>query len=81
MRRGGWLLLTGMILGAAPAGRAALGGESLLVDAAVPGAVTLVGTRGAAPVVVSAEDWAGVRRAAGDLQADVERVTGRRPLL
>ncbi len=35
----------------------------------------------AAPLRVSANDWPGVRRAAGDLQADIERVTGRKPAL
>ncbi len=32
-----------------------------------------------APICVDAADWPGVVRAAGDLQADIERVTGRRP--
>ena len=81
MKRCNCLVLLGLILGAAPEGRAALGDESLLVDAAVPGAVALAGAKGTASVVVSADDWAGVRRAAGDLQADVARVTGRKPLL
>jgi len=81
MNRRGWLLLIGLSLCHAPAAEAALGGESLLADAAVPGAMTLVGGKGAAPIFVSAEDWPGVRRAAGDLQADVERVTGQKPVL
>ena len=35
----------------------------------------------AAPIVVSGDDFPGVVRAAGDLQADIERVTGVRPEL
>ncbi|MBX3739223.1 MAG: glycosyl hydrolase 115 family protein [Candidatus Didemnitutus sp.] len=34
-----------------------------------------------APLFVDATDWSGVRRAAGDLRADLERVTGRAPML
>lgn len=34
-----------------------------------------------APLFVSADDWPGVRRAAGDLRADLERVTGGAPVL
>src|SRR4051812_44372625 len=33
----------------------------------------------AAPIFVSESDWPGVHRAAQDLQADIERVTGVRP--
>lgn len=39
------------------------------------------GRGNAATVVVSPDDWKGVRRAAGDLCADVERVAGVRPAL
>ncbi|MFE9783402.1 glycosyl hydrolase 115 family protein [Streptomyces sp. NPDC005775] len=35
----------------------------------------------AAPILVSDQDWAGVVRVAGDLQSDIERVTGVRPTL
>lgn len=41
----------------------------------------LVQHRAAAPLAVSANDWPGVQRAAGDLQADIERVTGIKPLV
>jgi hypothetical protein len=41
----------------------------------------LVASRSAAPIVVSAGDYPGVVRAAGDLQADIKRVTGVRPLV
>jgi hypothetical protein len=43
------------------------------------GALALVAEGVAAPVVVDGDDHPGVRRAAGDLAADVERVTGRKP--
>ncbi|MEU1126604.1 glycosyl hydrolase 115 family protein [Streptomyces sp. NPDC005899] len=46
-----------------------------------PGAFPLVRAGRAAPVVVSDDDHAGVVRVAGDLQADIERVTGVRPAL
>ena len=35
----------------------------------------------AATIVVSDSDWAGVRRAANDLQTDIRRVSGARPRL
>ncbi|HEV2782526.1 MAG TPA: glycosyl hydrolase 115 family protein [Actinophytocola sp.] len=44
-----------------------------------PGGFPLVARGSAAPVVVSADDHPGVLRVVGDLQADIERVTGMRP--
>ncbi|MFI7633028.1 glycosyl hydrolase 115 family protein [Nonomuraea sp. NPDC049400] len=44
-----------------------------------PGRFPLVAAGRAAPIVVSASDHAGVVRVAGDLQADIERVTSVRP--
>ncbi|HVS72265.1 MAG TPA: glycosyl hydrolase 115 family protein [Phycisphaerae bacterium] len=41
----------------------------------------LVANGKAATLIVDAQDWPGVVRAAGDLQADVKRVTGRDALL
>lgn len=35
--------------------------------------------KGAAPIVVSKQDWEGVRRVAADLVLDIERVTGQKP--
>jgi len=55
----------------------ALPSEVWASEKASPGAMALVG----APLIVAAEDWPGVRRAAVDLQADFEHVTGRKPLL
>ncbi|WP_328539832.1 glycosyl hydrolase 115 family protein [Streptomyces sp. NBC_00344] len=45
----------------------------------VPNGFPLVRAGKAVPIVVSAGDHAGVVRVAGDLQADIERVTGARP--
>src|ERR1035437_16529 len=42
-------------------------------------AFTLVRSRSAAPIAVSGHDYPGVVRAAGDLQTDIERVTGAHP--
>ncbi len=60
---------------------ASLGDESLLTDAAAPGALTLARNGAATPLAVSANDWPGVQRAAYDLQADIERVAGVKPAL
>ncbi|MFI6344627.1 glycosyl hydrolase 115 family protein [Streptomyces sp. NPDC050560] len=46
-----------------------------------PGSFPLVARRRAAPLLVSADDHPGVRRAAADLRADIERVTGIEPAL
>ncbi|UVS78855.1 glycosyl hydrolase 115 family protein [Actinokineospora sp. UTMC 2448] len=46
-----------------------------------PGRFPLVADGRAAPILVDDADFAGVRRAAGDLRADVERVTGIAPAL
>ncbi|NUR87716.1 MAG: glycosyl hydrolase, partial [Nonomuraea sp.] len=46
-----------------------------------PGRFPLVAAGRAAPIVVSGKDHEGVVRVAGDLQADVERVTGVRPVV
>jgi hypothetical protein len=42
-------------------------------------AFALVASRSAAPIAVSGHDYPGVVRAAGDLQADIKRVTGVQP--
>lgn len=72
---------------AAPAAAVAqLGGGGGLADPAGyittssrGAAFTLVARGSAAPIVVSADDYPGVVRAVGDLQADIERVTGVKP--
>ncbi len=65
---------------AAVSGRAALGDASLVGGARSPGAVALVAGTVAAPIYSAENDWAGVLRAGRDLQADLERVTGRKPV-
>jgi len=62
------------------AARAALGDPSMLGRGA-PGDVALARAGATAPLYVAADDWPGVRRAAGDLAADFERVTGMKPEL
>ncbi len=72
--------LAGIALAAgAVSTRAALGEPSLRADAADGGAVVLAQAGVVAPLIASSDDWPGVRRAAGDLQADLERVTGHKP--
>jgi hypothetical protein len=53
----------------------------LVTDPSAPGALALVKDGAAAPILADGADWWGVLRAAGDLQADLERVTGVRPVL
>ena len=62
----------------ASSARAALGDRPLLGRGA-PDELVLVKDGAAAPVHVAAGDWPGVQRAARDLQADLERVTGVKP--
>ena len=54
--------------------------QSILVEpSAAPDAFALVTRQQAAPLWFDANDHKGVIRAIGDLQSDIERVTGRRP--
>ena len=46
-----------------------------------PGSFQLVRDKNAAPLYLEGTDYAGVLRAGGDLQADIERVTGIKPAL
>jgi hypothetical protein len=57
----------------------ALGGPSYVGTSSRPGAFALVENGSAAAIRVDAADWPGVQRAAHDLQADVNRVTGLTP--
>ncbi len=61
--------------------RAALGDPSILSEPGAPGAFPLVQAGRAAELRVDERDWPGVRRAAADLQADIERVSGIKPAL
>ena len=58
----------------------ALGGPHYVETSPQPGAFGLVEKGAAAAVQVDASDWPGVLRAAHDLQADVDRVTGVTPV-
>ncbi len=58
---------------------AALGDRSIVTGPNETGAVVLVTAGRAAPLELAANDWPGVLRAAGDLQADFQRVTGIKP--
>lgn len=53
--------------------------EQIVTGAPVDGGFALVRKQGAAPIWADSADWPGVLRAARDLQADVERVTGLKP--
>jgi len=57
----------------------ALGTERFVSFEPVPQGAALVSAGAAAPLLIAAEDWPGVRRAVGDLQADVQRVSGVKP--
>ncbi len=60
---------------------ASLGDPSLIQFEPASGSLVLADREGMAPLYVSPGDWPGVLRAAGSLQADLERVAGRRPVL
>lgn len=63
---------------AGPAHASALGTPKF-VDFAGSTGVVLSGNRGAAPIIVSADEYPGVVRAARDLQRDIQSVSGREP--
>jgi hypothetical protein len=78
------ILATSLALALALAGHgssaeAAIGQAAFVAFVPSAGAVPLVQGTHTAPICVDSGDWPGVTRAAGDLQADIERVTGRRP--
>lgn len=59
----------------------ALGGPSYIANQDADGAFALASADGVASIYVDNADHPGVRRAAGDLQRDIERVTGKRPII
>ena len=64
------------------ANSASLGLQTDLVsDQAVSGSFPLLAAKQPAPIFLDPSDWPGVLRFGGDLQADVERVTGVKPVL
>ncbi len=72
--------IAGIVLTAAPAGFA-LGQPKMVAFAASPGAFPLAVPGKTARLILDKGEDAGVLRAAGDFQADIERVTGQKPAL
>src|SRR3954465_233817 len=58
-----------------------IGQTSYVANTGGAGSFPLVQGQQAATIYVDSADWPGVVRAAGDLRADVERVTNRKPAL
>jgi Glycosyl hydrolase family 115/Gylcosyl hydrolase family 115 C-terminal domain len=73
------LPLIGLI--SASSALAAIGERSLVSDKMTAGVVALAHEGHVAPLIAAPNDWPGVIRAAGDLQTDLERVTGHKPVL
>lgn len=61
--------------------RAAIGDATYVQFAPGADTLALVNDKAAASIVVDPHDWAGVRRAAADLRADIQRVTAVAPAL
>ena len=72
-----FMLLAGLC-GTQPAAFA-IGQEPYVQETPSSGSFPVVHGGTASGIYVDSEDWAGVIRAAGDLQADIERVTGIKP--
>ena len=74
------LIATGVVSAPASAkGGSGAGPETYISTSPRLGSFPLVAGGKAAPIVVSSSDHAGVVRVAGDLQADIKRVTGVQP--
>jgi hypothetical protein len=71
--------LATLALAFAPLAHALLGDAPFVTQASSPGAALVADGERVAAIVVDEGEHRGVKRAAGDLQADIERVTGRRP--
>ena len=82
-----WLFLTKIVAGfflylAVSAGSAfSLGQPRYVETTSHPGSFTIAKPGAAASIYVDAEDYAGVFRAAGDLKADIRRVTAQTPVM
>jgi len=72
-------LAVALAIALAPLRTYALGEPRYVSNHSAAGAVALAEGGHAIPLLVSDKDWPGVVRAAGDLSADIERVTGVRP--
>ena len=79
-RRSG-ALYTALLLLAGASSAFALGQTQYVQMKAVPGGFAIAQPKSTATIYVDAQDLWGVQRAAGDLQADVHRVTGLTPRL
>ncbi|MBN2685010.1 MAG: glycosyl hydrolase 115 family protein [Pontiellaceae bacterium] len=55
--------------------------QDIVSDTPSDGAFPLVTSGNASPITYDGNDWTGVVRAAGDLQLDIERVTGMKPVI
>lgn len=75
------LIIFSLVAALATPVRAALGDAGYVSETATAGAFALAQEQRVAPLYLAPDDWPGVVRAAGDLQADLERVTGVRPAL
>ena len=73
------VLVATLLLASLPAQVRAIGQPRYIETAAGRDRVAIVAGGAAAPIVVDGADWPGVRRAAGDLQSDIARVTGVTP--
>jgi len=76
----GMLLAATLAVAAVPSAWALGERQFVRFDAGQPG-VALAGGRGPARLLLDPREFAGVRRAAADLQADIGRVSGSRPAL
>jgi hypothetical protein len=74
-----WLGTLCLVACGVPGVASALDRPRFVESAATPDAVRLVVEGRAAPILVDPQDHAGVRRAVGDLQEDINRVTAVRP--
>ena len=75
------VLLAALCLCLAPHNCSALGRIQYVENAPHPGDFAIVQGKIAATIHVDTNDWAGVIRAAGDLQADIARVTDVTPVI
>jgi len=74
-------IVVALAVAIAPIRTFALGEARYVSNHSSTGGIALVEARHAIPLMVSDGDWPGVVRAAGDLGADIERVTGVSPSL
>ena len=73
--------VVGLLLVSVPHVSATLGGPNCLSFTNSAGSRALVDGGKQATILVDPTDWPGVLRAAGDLQSDLQKVTGQKPRL